>query len=348
MVLPLLAALAGMGGSIGAALIGAEEQDSANQWNWATNERNIRAQEEQQRKARAFADMLRAEEKLGSTDATGNRTHFVEGQGWVTDLAPRAQQLLDYFYNQELPERQRQFLRGAHASRENMDVAGALLDEFRRVAMENPADVEALLYSVANRGITESINDATEAAMRSSMRAGSSNAGDILASLAKESIEARQNAAVDAKLRAPEITQQRFAQKRGQVADLYNMFLRNASGDIGSSYDPQVDVTRSNALMQAFAGMSKQGDQYAMNTRMLPAPQRPQIEPNMAWANAVGAIGSAVSGGLDSMGSYMDRSGRNSDLLRYLSLNGQTNMGDGGIFGNITQRTRMGMGGGVF
>lgn len=95
MVLPIIGALAGAAGSIGSALIGANAQSTATQYNWMANLYNLAQRRQERRESMDYADTLRREQQLGGTDAFGNRSYFKPGQGWVQELAPEQRALME-------------------------------------------------------------------------------------------------------------------------------------------------------------------------------------------------------------------------------------------------------------
>lgn len=340
MVLPLIGALAGAGGSIASALIGAGAEDEANQYNWMVNLYNLRQREKERNEARAYADKLRGEQKLGATDAMGNRTYFKEGVGWVSELGPQSQELQDYFFSQELPERRAQFERRADASREEADIANALLGEFRRVTRQSPADIERMLYAASTRGINDATREALEPAMRSALRSGTSNVGRIAGEIGKQGMDARRDAALDAKLQARDYADKSFATERGGLANLYQLFASRAGGDLGASFDPAETTQQGNALLTHFANLAQQGNSQGFNAAMKQGGTLDYIQPNLAWANAAGAIGQSMAGLGDRVGSYMSQQ-QNSNLLRdYITQGGALDLNRGALFGAMTDRVR--------
>jgi len=346
MVLGVLGALAGAGGGIASALIGAGAADDAAMWNYYINELNIRAQKQQQQRAIDYANEIRKEQHLGGTDALGNRTYFKKGEGWVTELSPEQQALYDYFFNQELPERQAQFGRLAESSRANQEQANALLKEFQRVRRDSPMEAASKLYLAATRGASEGAQDVTETAMRQALRGGSSNISDILAKLGKASMETRANARLNADIQAQDYVDQKYSSQRGDLAKLYAMFLQGAAQPLNPSFDPTGIPQGANSLMNLFSQQAQQGNSMGFNAAMQPAPQRPNIEPNYGWANAAGAIGSSLSGLGTRLGGMTQRNQMNDLLMSYITSGGQLGLNSGGIFGSAADRLRQG--GGIY
>lgn len=340
----IIGALAGAGGGIASALIGGQSADEAAAWNYAINENNIRAQKKQQQNAMDYADGIRKDQNLGTTDAVGNRTHFVKGKGWVVDLDPEQQALYDYFFKQELPERRGQYQRQAEDSRQFADQGDALLSEFKRVQKDTPMEAKNKLYLAATRGMAESSRDTAEAALRQATRTGNSNISQIIAALGKSGMQARGDARVNAEMQAEDYVNDKYNSQRGGISQLLQMFTQMSNGGLNPSYDPTgVTGTANNALGMVM-NQAAQGNSMGMNARMQPAPQRQNIEPNMAWANAAGAIGSSLSGLGTRLGGMSQQDSANDLMRSYITGGGQMDMGGGGIFGSAADRLRAGGG----
>ncbi len=341
-----LAALFGAGGSIASAILGADAQDTAAKYNYAAQMANLREQKKARQQAIDYAEEVRGDQKLGGTDALGNRTYFKEGVGWVVDLDPQQQALYDYFFNQELPERQAQFQRGAEQSRQGADEANQLLGEFNRVQKLTPQEAEAQLYEAATRGQNEGTRNATEAAMRQAVRTGSSNIGDIIGSIAKSSMEASRDARTQAGLQARDYVDQKYNSERGNLANLYNMFLGASQRPLNASYDPTGLPSQANQLMSLFSQQGSQGNAMGYNALTQPVPLIQQIQPNTAWANAAGAIGTSLMGLGDRISSSNNQSQMNDLMKMYITNGGQLDLGSGGLFDAMTKRVNGG--GGIF
>lgn len=336
----IIGALAGAGGGIASALLGADAADTAAAWNYAINQQNLQAQQRQQDRAYAYADEIRDEQKLGGTDALGNRTRFVPGKGWVVELDPDQQALYDYFFQQEMPERRAHFERQAQHSRDNSDVANALFGEFKRVRKDTPMEAGNKLYLAATRGAADASRDVSEAALRQATRTGNSNIADIIGQIGKASMENRGNARLNADIQAEDYVNQKFQSERGGLAQLYHMFLQSAGRELNPSYDPTGIAQGANSLMNVFSNQAQQGNSMGFNSRMQPAPQQDYIEPNNAWANAAGAIGSSLSGLGTRLGGMNQQNNMNDLMMQYLIGGGQLNMSGGGIFGRSADRLR--------
>jgi len=340
MVLPLIGALIGGASSIASAIMGGNAQSEATQYNWAANERNLRAREKERKETLAYADEIRNDEKLGGTDASGNTTKFVEGKGWVSTLSDDNQALQDYFYKNELPERQGQFKRLSKQSRESDDVATGLLNQFRRIAKENPQEIEQMLLSVASRGISEGTRDAMEPAMRQAARTGNSNVDRIISGIAREAMNARGEASVNSKLQAKDYVQGKYDAERGTGAQLYNQFLSQSGLALNPSMNPEGSTADANSLMAQFLQASQQGKSIGFNANNKQGGTLQNIEPDTGMANAVGAAGTSIAAMMERISGGAEKMNANNQLKSYITGGGQLDLDGGGIWGRTAERLK--------
>lgn len=378
MVLPLLGALAGAGGGIFSAIMGANAQNQATQYNWMANLYNLAQRRRERQESMQYADELRKEQQLGGTDAHGNRTYFKPGEGWVTELADDQQALLDefmalqgrqneladrkmdfdnqqfdlfdYFTQNELPKRQEQFQRQARRSETDDQLADSFLDEYLRTRKGDPRETEALLYDAQTRGISEGMDDVMGPAMRSSLRTGSTSPNKILSELSNAAMKQRGEAGLTARLEAKDYNDEKFNRDRTQALQLYQGMADRSDRPLGASYDPAVanaqpvggDAGGSNALMTLFSQLAQQGNSQGLATRQMTRGNLQNIEPDMSFANAAGAIGASLGGLGERVGSRFDQQNMNNLLMDYLSGGNQINIPQGGIFGTMANRLRAG------
>lgn len=340
MVLPLIGAALGAGSSLYSAFLGADAADEANQTNWAINLYNSQQQERARQDAQAYAEKIRGENKLGAVDQYGNRTYFDPVKGWVSELSPQQQELLDYFYKNELPERRAQFQREASRSRVNDDEATQTLDEYNRVQKENPADLERQLYAKATRGISEAGDNNMEAALRQAARTGNTNTGSLISEFTRQAMDARRNAEQDASLAARDTVNNEYSGERGKLAQLYQMFMQGAGADLGASLDPQ-SVQNKNSTAQ-LQNAASQGNSMGANAAAMTGGTLRDVEPMNGQANAWASAGGTINSALNRMGSYFDKNQNNALMEQFLSGGGQLDFGDGGFFGRTTDRLNYG------
>lgn len=338
-------ALISGGGSILSAILAAQAEHEKNQNDWAINWYNARQRDKERGEGMDYAEKLRGEQKLGGTNAAGDRTYYKEGVGWVTDPSSRTQQLLDYFYGNELPARRSQFERGDERSRVDDDMATQLLTELQGLQRDNPADIENMLYEASTRGIGEQTNDTTEAALRSAFRRGATNTGDIAGKISAAGAKQRGNAAKDAKLQALDYVDDRYNSRRDQLSQLYNLFASRSGRDIGSSHDPSSNEGGANALLGQFAGMAQQGNAAGASAISRPGGTLDRVDADNSLANMFGGISAGFQGIGDRISADKSRTEMNDLLKSYISGGGQLNLNQGGLFNTIADRVRMGNGG---
>lgn len=341
-----LSLLIGAGLQGAGSIFGAFADQEAADTNFAINQLNRRDRNRERQESIDFANRMLADQRLGATNAAGDRTRFVEGVGWVTEPGSRTQELLDYFYGQELPERRSQFSRGAERSRAESDVADQLLKQFNNIQRDNPADIEAMLYEASTRGIRDATNDAMESAMRSALRSGTSNAGAIASKIAEAGQKQRGYAAKDARMQATDYVDDRFNARRGSASQLYNLFASRAGQDIGMSLDPSVSEGGANALLSQFAALAQQGSGLGANAFNQRGGSLTPVDPNYSIANLFASLGNTVSGVGDRIGAGQERDQTNELLKSFISGGGRIDLGSGGIFDTIASRSRYS--GGVF
>lgn len=322
-------------------IFGAFSENEASNNNMLIALMNKRARDREREEGIRYADEIRDEQKLGATNAAGDRTYFKPGVGWVTEPGARTEELMDYFYGQELPERRAQFSRGAERSRTESDVADLYLDELLNVQRDNPADIEAILYEAGTRGVGEATNEAMESAMRSAIRGGSSNIGKIAGKINEAGTKQRGNVAKDAKLQALDYVDDKFNAKRGAASSLYNLFASRAGSDIGMSLDPSASESGANALLSQFSSLAQQGSGIGANAIGKQGGSLAPVAPNNGLANMFMSLGNTVSGVGDRLGAIGERNEMNDLLRSFISGGGEFNLGRGGIFDTIGSRTRL-------
>lgn len=310
-----IAALVGGAGSVLSSIFGGAAEHEANQTNRKIAEQNYQLALQQ------YKDQL-----LGGIDAQGNRTHFIDGVGWVTNYGPGSQAAYDYYLSHELPALQSQFQRNDVANRAQSDEANALLDQFQRIQRGNPADYERMLYAAASRGIGEATNDSLEVTMRNALRSGASNSANIAGNIAKEGQKALGDAALNAKLQALDYTDSKYATERGNTANLYNAFADRARQQLNSASNPGTPAS---------SGLVSNPT----------APQQAGVQADTGMANAFGGIGSSLSGIANAFGAQQQQAKTNALLEQYLSQGGNFSTSNGGIFSSVADRSRNNTGG---
>lgn len=153
----------------------------------------------------------------GITTGRGSSIYFDPQRGWMTRLGPADKS--------ELVARARE--RGT---------ADQLLNEFNLTRRGDASTLEGDLASAANRGLGEAYGNQLSTGLRAAIRSSNPKlAAAMIAETSKRLGEAQSNARVDARIKAPDIVNQRFNTQRGALSDLYRAFSGAAAGDVGPS-----------------------------------------------------------------------------------------------------------------
>jgi hypothetical protein len=306
-MLPLLGALVGAGGSIAGGLIGAGAADTAAMTNWQINLLNYFQRERERKDAMREAASNKRDTKLGMTDARGNRVHFVEGVGWVTDLGEgqdEMQKLQDQeqrnVLTQDLPMRRRAMQRNEQRSLGEESLA----DMFRRNMLDvrrgSDASYEHDLMAAQTQGLEEAGRAGLDQAMRTAMRTGtsSSNIGRIAERHNAALMDAFRKAGLQAKVQSRGKADEEFERRRASEANLYNLFAGRAAQLPDVSYRPQPIDTNANANMSRGQAAMGSANQLATQVAAMKGGTLDYIQPNYGWANAIGGGASALASAL--------------------------------------------------
>lgn len=304
MVLPLLAAGIGAGGTIISGIMGANAANSANDTNWRINLLNYYQREREREDAKAAARENKREQQLGVTDGQGNRTRFVPGKGWVVELSDGSQRLLDLqeqeqlnVLQKDLPMKRRQMERNEKRSFEDESQADTLRRDLRQVRRTDDSELEALLYSAATNKMAQAFDESQAATVREAQRTGSSNIGKMLEGLNKNRAESYADAAMEAKLRARGSGDAEFEKKRSGLANLYNMFATRASVGPDVSYKPTnvESGVGAGGMVDDFSKLLAGANNTVTQTNAMKGGSMDYVQPNYGAANAVGSGSRALA-----------------------------------------------------
>lgn len=324
-----IAALLGFGGSLISGGLGAMAQSEAANQNYAINLLNYYSREKERRQSIQAQRQATQDNKLGTTDAYGNRTHFVEGKGWVTDLDPKQQALQDIQYDEQLQSavgdtalRRKQTQQNYGRQQVEGDVADSFLRQMEALQPTSTDSDANLLYGQAARGINDAFDKTQAAAMRSSLRSGASNTGQILADLARSRSAQLADASTNSYLQAKQNAGQDYAQKRGQLAQLYNAFASAARQSPDITYNPVNTAAgtlgTTNALMNLQSGANNQlAAAYARQGGTMD-----YVEPQMGWANALSQGTQALVGGMNQYNGEQANQRAQDLMMQYLQNGG--------------------------
>lgn len=307
MVLPLIAAGIGAAGNIIGGILGSSAQKKADRMNFEIAKANLIMEQKARAEALAEAHRQEAEQKLGTTDAWGNKYHFVEGQGWVVDLSPKSREMQDLYHGEEiqqmaqdLPAKRAQMFNNLARQGREENAASGLLQAFLRNYREDPSAIIARRNLMSEQGLNESTDSVIQAAMQNAVRTGSSNAGTILAAINKQRGGDLRKAFMENQEGASQDAESRYFTEQGNLANMYNTMATRASGMPNVDYNPRNLEGQENEIL----GNMRGGTQTA-NTNLLnvlgssPGKLDYTAQPNYGIANTVAQAGSTIAAGIN-------------------------------------------------
>lgn len=304
----MIGGLAGAGASIAGGIMNAEAQDETNQLNWAINVMNMQERRREREEAIAMALKVRAEQKLGTTDIRGTRTHFIPGRGWVVEGAPDVlamQQLQDAeqkkVLQHDLPQLRKQRDRNYARSLGEEAIADTYRRQLANVRTPSDEAIAADLYNAQAMGLREANQDAGRSAYRQMFRtADSSNAGEVAGAMSRENNAAYAKAALTSRLMSRGLGQAEADKQRNSLANLYNLFATRAGNMPTVNYKPQ-NLDNEGTLPAGQAGLLSAGQQ-ATSMFGKKGGELDYTQANMGWGNAIAAGGSALASAFRGMG----------------------------------------------
>jgi hypothetical protein len=345
MVLP---AIIGGIASLGSGLLGARAQNQAMMYNYMIDMYNARQRRQERFEAKQEAGKNKKETQLGYTDADGNRVRFVQGKGWVTELAPQSARIRgmerderEKVLAEDLPMRRSGLKRNDRRSREEDVVSRTLLDEFRRARKVNPDSIASQLITAATQGINEGYDKSLGTMLRSAARTGITDTSKLTSGVNKERAGALASAIAAARVQAMQMADQQYEGKRGQVANLYNMFASRASALPETQFAPMnIDAS---GMTSQFVNQMAGNNSAGMQAAMMRGPEMSFIEPQMGMANAFGQAGMAIAGGLNNMGASQGYNNAQQTFGQMYLPPGAGGYGpeQGGVYGYSSAQDRM-------
>lgn len=298
-----------IGGGLGAVggvvsgIMGAQAASEASDTNWEIALLNYYARNRERQDRIQEAASNKRDTKLGFTDGEGSTSKFVEGQGWVTQLADRAKQIQDLqrgeqknVLQHDMPMKRRSMDRNEARSLEDESTADSLRRNMRDLQPGDDSQLENLLLESATHGLNRGYDEATGAAVREAARTDSSNTPRILSSINKDRAESYAKAGIEAKLKAHGSGDKEYQQKRDSLANLYNMFATRASVGPDVSFKPEQigktnDLFASQGSKQQLGAGNSLADAFGAKGGTMDYTQ-----PNYGPANAMGGGASALAG----------------------------------------------------
>lgn len=308
MVLPILGALIGAGGSIASGIMGMNAANNAAAYNYYSDLMNFYQRENERKDTINEAKRVEGDQKLGMTDASGNRVRFVDGVGWVTELSDEQDQLRELQereqiaqLTEDLPMRRRRMQENDVRQDREGAYADRILDAMQRQQSTNPRELELLLNQAATHGITQGFDSALEDGMRASLRTGS-NAGKVDAQVGEARANALMQAFLNNRVNARSMAKDESAQQAANMANLYNMFATRASALPEASFQPMNIEGMANSMAQGAASNANSGAGAVVNATGREGGSLSRIDPNYGAANAVGQAGNALAAAFERIG----------------------------------------------
>jgi hypothetical protein len=327
MVLPLLGAIIGAGATIGSGILGANAAQQAADKNWQIDLLNYYAAQQERFDTIQQAKRQEGDTKLGMTDANGNRVHFVEGVGWVTELSDEQNALREGYQQEELDQlgdlKKKRGVLDANLKRQGREdtVASQLLDAFQRVHRTPESQLEGILNETSTKALNKQYDTTLADAMRSAVRSGSSNSGKVAAAIGKERGDSLRDAFLNNRASALQMGDEQYNNERANLANLYNMFASRASAMPDVAYNPRNIEGQTGAQMSAAAQQGAGANAALLNSIAKQGGRlESNIEPNYGWADALSQGGQALAGIFDSSNSDRQRQAAFDQYGRYSGL----------------------------
>ena len=299
----MIGALLGAGASIYGAKLGADASNNAAAYNHQIDMLNYIQRERERFDSINQARKADTENKLGTTDAQGNRSYFKPGVGWVTELADDQQALQELYEREETEQLNNDLQKQRGVFNDNIErqgdenvLADALLREFTGHVRDDPRNIEGMMNNASVKGITEGFDSALEDAMRAAIRTGASNSGYVAADVGRERAAALEQAFMQNKINSRQMVQDEHASARSNSANLYNMMATRASALPGVGYNPRnIEGQTAGAQAQAAQRALATGGNL-MNAFAKQGGVMPRIDPNYGAANAWASSGNVLAG----------------------------------------------------
>lgn len=330
------ALIGGIGSIIGGMMNNSAQQDMQNS-KLLFDYYNLRQQKNARRDSQDFAQSVIDDQKLGGSDAMGNRTYFDELKGWMVDKSDQTKDLEGYFYGSELPEMRSQFDRQSNKSKQYDLATDGLLDQFNRATREDPAALENILYAAQTRGIGDATREQTENSSRLARQRGQTidpNAGDI----ASSNMEARANARVDSKLKAMGYTDGKYEQERGSTAQLIQAFEQMANKGLDPTLDAMAVGDQANRNLSPMMQILQQGNAQGFNSHMK---DPPTLNPDLQAGNFdfIGKAAGQFGQGINAMAAQGREQQGNNLMMDYMTMGNQLDPNRGGMFAAMLDRS---------
>ncbi len=245
---------------------------------------------------RAYSD-----QKLGSTNAMGDRVSFVPGVGEVVTLSDGSRTLLNASNDEQLKRLTVDSPMARSMAQRNYTRTGtenAAADETLRQLMSGPttskSDLEAMFRTRMRKDAGEGFDQVQNNSARTALRTGTDNSKST-AKIAKQRGEAYANIGNEAALQATSAYDTMEGNRVNRGSSLYNLLASRAAGNPNTTFTP-FDTSGINADLSAQQGRTTQVGQ---NMGFAPMGNFNGVSapgPNYADANMWNGIGAGVEG----------------------------------------------------
>jgi len=294
------AALISAGGNLLGGMFGANESNRATNAQIAMNQMQINSQDRNNMLQRMFLAQQYNDAKMGSTDARGNRTSFIPGQGMTTTLSPQARALLEASDREELlrmtndaPMARQTLMRNYERQGKENTAADGLLEELMRGPAMSRSDLESMYRLRMRKDMGEGYDKASNDAARTGLRTGA-DMSKTLSKIAKQRSEGYAGAGNEAALTANNAFDSMEGNRVSRGSSLYNMMAARASGNNNNTFQPFSTSSIDNAASTAQNKLAYAG---GMQAQMNPGGYggTTTVKPDFSNAQLLAGGGDAMS-----------------------------------------------------
>jgi len=306
----------------GGSIIGGINANNANKQNAQIAMMNYYQAQQDKADAQNEARQQRSQQQLGATDAAGNRTYFIPGRGWVTELTDTQQDI----QSRSEAEQLRQLSQGARDERvqgrandrrNREDVLATDRErEMRAARREDEGSLRQLLLARGAEQRNRQADRAGDAAARQRVRAGGTNAAELVSSArASADADSARQAGIEAQIAARGMADQNFEAARNPA--MLDYFRKMSTSGTGNSnvFQPQGPQQQSTGVQ----------DQALLNIMARGGPEMPYTQPNQAVSGTMSDLASAF-------GAYRDRKSADKYNQAMIDAWGRGGLGNTGGF----------------
>lgn len=323
-----IGAALGAAGSIAGSFMSAGAQDEANKTNRMINMMNFMMRQQERQDAIDAANEQKLMAREGTTDASGNTTRYVPGEGWVSTLSARSRSLK----NQQDAEQGHVLGRDTTAKRgqmfrnlERQLDEGLQADEYKRQLDDVDVDPERLAGEMtlsASRGIDGQYDEATSAAMRNAIRTGSSNTGRILSDFAKAKAKTQGDVFAGIPVQARQQAAAMEGQQKQQLTNLYNTFATRAGQMPGVSYQAQNLTGDANSFLSRDSSRGDAAGNTLINALARNGGSVDYVTPNDGMGSALAITGQSLGAVFDKFSGQADKDQAYQNFLKRYNTGG--------------------------